>query len=118
MTGTGDVDKAALLPWLRLHDGAVTGLSVRADARRLLTVGLDGRVFVVPTDAEVSGTLWRRQVRFRGPDGEAGAHGFPLCSASCAMETVQQCSRLAATEEHHKMSLALLLCKRHRASLS
>ena len=54
MTGTGDVDKAQLLPWLRLHDGSVTGLSVRADARRLLTVGLDGRIFVVPTDTEVT----------------------------------------------------------------
>ena len=53
LTGKGDVEEAALLPWLRLHSGPITGLSVRADARRLLTVGLDGKVFVVPTDTEV-----------------------------------------------------------------
>jgi hypothetical protein len=53
LTGKGDVEEAALLPWLRLHSGPVTGLSVRADARRLLSVGLDGKVFVVPTDTEV-----------------------------------------------------------------
>ena len=53
MTGTSDVDEAALLPWLRLHDGSVTDLSVRADTRRLLTVGMDGKIFVVPTDTEV-----------------------------------------------------------------
>ena len=56
MVGTSDVQKATLLPWLRLHSGPVTGLSVRADTRRLLTVGLDGKVFVVPTDTEV-GTI-------------------------------------------------------------
>ena len=114
MTGKGDVDKAALLPWLRLHDGAVTGLSVRADARRLLTVGLDGRIFVVPTDTEVSASLARQQLRCCAvSELRSRAHIFRLCSALHAMAAVHECSRPAAARGHrsNKTSSAKQPCK-------
>jgi len=96
MTGTGDVDKAALLPWLRLHDGAVTGLSVRAEARRLLTVGLDGRVFVVPTDTEVSIYYGSSNVILRSAHLSPRAHISRLRSPSHDMVALQERSRPTA----------------------
>lgn len=52
----------ALQPWLQLHAGPVSSISVLPDSRELLSAGLDGKLFVVSTQVQLSGNFywWRR----------------------------------------------------------
>ena len=54
MAGKGDVEGPALQPWLQLHAGPVSSISVLPDSRELLSAGLDGKLFVVSTQVQLS----------------------------------------------------------------